>query len=183
MPSVREKALTDQVKMSYVAALTRVRCELTRAACLKSETPPADLIARAKAKLESVKAAGEIAFYFLYETRLHEAWKAMRAEPESEGDRKVVTILKSHQPGWWDVETGRSEPPVWKPVFPENSYSLVASTDGRWTAASGIHSCLLWNVEGESFELNHPNHVQHAAFHPDGQSLLATCWDGTARRG
>lgn len=34
---------------------------------------------------------------------------------------------------------------------------------------------------GAEFRVAAPNHVGHTAFHPDGQSLLTTCWDGTAR--
>lgn len=84
--------LSDQVKMTYVGAMTRVKCEFSRSACLTSETPPADLIPRAKAKLEAVKAAGDIAFYFMYEQRLNEVWKALRAEPDEGGEDRVVFV-------------------------------------------------------------------------------------------
>lgn len=92
------RGLSEQVKMSYNATLTRVKCELTRAACQRSEAPPADLITRAKAKLEAVKAAGDIAFYFLYETRLAEAWTALRAEQELPEDAKIVITLGAGAP-------------------------------------------------------------------------------------
>lgn len=84
--------MAETVKISYVAGLYRVRAELTRALALESETPPADLSARAKAKLESVKQTGEIAFFAIFETRLQELWKALRTS-EKIGDGKINFTL------------------------------------------------------------------------------------------
>lgn len=85
--------MTEGVKISYSAANVRVRCELSRLACLGSEVPPNDLIAKAKTKLESVKAQGEIAFYQLFETRLLETWKALRESGPEIDDVKIhITI-------------------------------------------------------------------------------------------
>lgn len=85
--------MSDQVKLAYSAGTFRVKCEITRAACLANEAPPADLVARAKSKLEAVKVAGEIAFYYIFETRLNDAWRALREmEGEPEDRRVTVTI-------------------------------------------------------------------------------------------
>lgn len=70
--------LSGQPKMSFNAAAIRIRCELSRQSCLTSESPPADLIQRAKAKMEQVKTSGEAAFYMVFESRLNEVWKALR---------------------------------------------------------------------------------------------------------
>lgn len=100
--------MSEQVKMSYNAALTRVKCELTKAACRHSDEPPADLIARAKAKLESVKAAGDIAFYFLYESRLVDVWKAIRNDQEIEDGAKIVVTLGAGAPALPGIKVEKS---------------------------------------------------------------------------
>ncbi len=93
-----ERDLSDQVKISYIATALRVRCEFSRAACLKSEAPPPDLLARAKAKLEAVKGSGEIAFYSLYQTRLNECWKLLRNAADEPEDRVVSLTLGAGSP-------------------------------------------------------------------------------------
>ena len=98
-----------------------------------------------------------------------------------DGDGKVVTIQKTGQPGWCEVETGHSEPAVWKPAFASCNRSLASSPDGKRVAIAGRLSCLAWNVDGESVEFKHRNIVTQAVVNPDGHSLLTTCWDGTAR--
>lgn len=90
--------MSDQVKISYNAAANRVRCEFTRAATLKSETPPADLINRARTKLEAVKTSGEIAFYSVYQTRLNECWKLLRNATDEPEDRVVSLTLGAGAP-------------------------------------------------------------------------------------
>src|SRR5262249_517780 len=74
-------------------------------------------------------------------------------------DRRLVTILKSSRPGWWDAESGQSQPPRWTPPSTTCDRSLASSPDGRWVAVGGYQTCLLWNVLGESYELPHGNHV------------------------
>jgi uncharacterized protein (DUF342 family) len=90
--------LADALKLSYNATLMRVKVELSRNACQDSESPPVDLIARAKTKLEVVKGQGDIVFFVCYESRLNEAWKALRALPESEGDRRFVLTIGAGAP-------------------------------------------------------------------------------------
>ncbi len=90
--------MSDQLKLSYAAGSFRVRCEISRAAAKAAESPPADLIARAKTKLESVKNAGEIAFFYVYETRLNETWKALREAEGEADDRKVVVTVGAGAP-------------------------------------------------------------------------------------
>lgn len=100
--------MSDQVKISWNAAALRVRCEFNRAACLKSETPPADLIARAKAKLESVKTSGEIAFYSVYQTRLNECWKLLRNAADEPEDRIVSLTLGAGSPALGGIKLEKS---------------------------------------------------------------------------
>lgn len=90
--------MSDPVKLSYNGALWRVRCEFTRAATLESEAPPADLLARAKAKMEAVKSAGEVAFYVVFNTRLAETWKALRDAQDEAFDAKVQLTLAAGAP-------------------------------------------------------------------------------------
>ena len=65
--------------LSYHAQHYRVRLELSRAMALSAPLPPTDLAQRAKAKLESIKKEGKIAFYEVYEEKLQNTWKALRA--------------------------------------------------------------------------------------------------------
>lgn len=74
------------IKISYAAALFRVRVEFSRAATMASPLPPADVLQRARAKLESVLKEKHIGFIVTYEQRLERAWTALRdasGEPES----------------------------------------------------------------------------------------------------
>lgn len=98
-----------------------------------------------------------------------------------DGDRKLVTFLKTRQPGWWDTTTGQSVSPVWVPHKYDCNRSLACSPDGKWVVAGSYYSCLLWNVDGSSRVLAHLNQSEDAIFCPDGQSILSACWDGTAR--
>jgi len=65
---------------------------------MECEEPPADLVARAKTKLEAVKAAGEIAFFFIYETRLKRVWAALRAANDEDPSRQVIVTLAAGAP-------------------------------------------------------------------------------------
>lgn len=103
-----ERELSDQVKISYNATALRVRCEFSRAVCLKSETPPADLLARAKTKLESVKTSGEIVFYSLYQTRLNECWKLLRNAADEPEDRVVSLTLGAGAPALGGIKLEKS---------------------------------------------------------------------------
>ena len=98
-----------------------------------------------------------------------------------DGDRRLVTFSNKHQPVWWDTTTGASVDPVWKPQTHSCHRSLAVSPDGKWVVAGGNYHCLLWNVDGGSRVLPHANQIQDAVFHPNGQSILSTCWDNTAR--
>lgn len=90
--------MSDQIKLAYNAAAFRVKCEITRASCIASEMPPADLIARARTKLEAVKVAGEIAFYYIYETRLNEVWRCLREATDEPEDRRVSVTVGAGAP-------------------------------------------------------------------------------------
>ncbi len=85
--------MSDQLKLSYNAALLRVKCEIPRSVCLQSDVPPADLLARAKAKMEAIKTAGDVAFYLVYEQRLLDVWKALRDVKDEPESRRVIVTL------------------------------------------------------------------------------------------
>lgn len=95
--------------MAYNSAAFRVKCEITRAACRASELPPADLVARARTKLESVKNAGEIAFYYIYETRLNDAWKALREAEDERDDARIIVTVGAGAPMLAGI---KAEPPI-----------------------------------------------------------------------
>ena len=85
-------------KMSYNAAMLRVRCDLTRAFCLKSEAPPVEIMQKATARMEQVKATGEVQFYLVFDSRLAEVWKAMRADATLAEDQVVRVTLAAGAP-------------------------------------------------------------------------------------
>jgi uncharacterized protein (DUF342 family) len=79
--------------LAYNARQYRVRIELTRTMVQSSPLPPADLMVRTKAKLESIKKEGKIQFFELYEERLNLLWKKLRvAETIASGDAISVTV-------------------------------------------------------------------------------------------
>ncbi len=71
----------DAIRLSYNAQLCRVRCEVSRAQACLSDSPPYDIVNRARAKLDSLKKIGEIDFYTIYETRLGDVWRALQQAP------------------------------------------------------------------------------------------------------
>lgn len=82
-----------QVKLTYNAALMRIKVELLRAQCMATEQPPADLVSRARAKMESVKNSGEIIDYEVFENRLARIWTAFRNSTNApEGFKLTMSI-------------------------------------------------------------------------------------------
>lgn len=76
--------MTDPAKLTYNAALFRVKCEFTRALTLEHKTPPDDLIKRAASRLEKEVAASQIGFFQTFEERLKRIWTVVQnAEAES----------------------------------------------------------------------------------------------------
>jgi uncharacterized protein (DUF342 family) len=61
--------------------------------CAATEQPPADLIARARAKMEAVKASGDILDYQIFENRLQRVWTAFRnASSVPEGFKLTMSL-------------------------------------------------------------------------------------------
>lgn len=85
--------MSEEIKISYFAAQKRVKVELTRDSCQLSEFAPADLMARARSKLEEIKYLGEIDFFVCYESRLQECWQAARALPVSQSHRHFIITI------------------------------------------------------------------------------------------
>ncbi len=84
-----------QVKLTYNATLMRIKVELSRVHCLASEQPPADLVSRARAKMESVKNSGEIIDYEIFENRLERVWTAFRSATNVPEGFKLTMSLAS----------------------------------------------------------------------------------------
>lgn len=97
--------------------------------------------------------------------------------------RKVVTIPpETRHLRLWNIADGAATDLI--PEGKEDSWDrgLTASADGRWVAAGGGRSCLLWNVEsGPPVILEHGNHVNDVAFDAQGTLLVTTCNDSRAR--
>jgi hypothetical protein len=82
----------------YRAQHRLVRLKLTRADTLKSPTPSFDLIQRATAKLEDVKAQGRIEFYDIYEDRVHAIWNALRNADSHPETTQISVVLAAGAP-------------------------------------------------------------------------------------
>lgn len=97
-------------------------------------------------------------------------------------DRSLVTVGRNpYQALLHDATTGQPVTLGWPTSFHFLRYGFSVSPDSRWVAAAGYRSGYLLAADGRSFELKHNNHVRSVRFHPDGQALVTTCWDGTAR--
>lgn len=83
---------TSEFKLAYHARERRVRVEFAAALCFAQETPLADVLTRAKAKLEQEKAAGTIQDFILYEQRLKELWEAVRRIPRADIEQVMFQI-------------------------------------------------------------------------------------------
>jgi uncharacterized protein (DUF342 family) len=121
-----------KVKLTYVALQRRVRCEFTKQDCDARLEPPADIIERTKAKLQSEQTAGEIAVFQIFRTRLNIMWQMLRDSKESR-DTKVAVLVGAGSPampglmvtkGRSPTELGRmtitaapSAAVSWKPYF------------------------------------------------------------------
>lgn len=66
--------------LSYNPSRLRIQVTLSTADCLATATPPPALIAKARAKMQAVTAAGRIAFFVVYERRLAKLWQTLRQE-------------------------------------------------------------------------------------------------------
>ncbi|NBQ54342.1 MAG: hypothetical protein EBU49_12295, partial [Proteobacteria bacterium] len=65
-------------KLSYQHATHQVEVVLSRQWCLSQNNFPTSLIKKTSELLEAKKATGEIKSYLVHETRLREAWQALR---------------------------------------------------------------------------------------------------------
>lgn len=109
------------------------------------------------------------------------AYRRRHTTPDfCDSDRKLVTILKAGYPTLRDAETGTITEPGWANLIANRS--LEVSPNGRWIAVAGRKDCRLLSVAAHSLDLNHGHHVETAAFHPDGQTVLTACLDGKARQ-
>ena len=96
-------------------------------------------------------------------------------------DRRLVTVNgNSRMPVLHDATTGQSVDPGWTTIRWAD-YGLSVSPDRHWVATAGYLSGLLLAADGRSVELKHIHQLECASFTPDGQTLVTTCWDGTAR--
>ena len=82
----------SRIKMTYIAAQYRVRVQFTKADCMAQPVPPAQLLERAKAKLQRERRGGHIAFYRIFKTRLEKMWAVLRAADEPLDTLVAVTL-------------------------------------------------------------------------------------------
>lgn len=83
------------IKMMYSSSLYRIKVELVRSRCLKSDAPPGDLVTRARAKMESVLMAGDIESFDVFESKLNSVWTAFRNANDLPEDLRVTMTLAS----------------------------------------------------------------------------------------
>jgi WD40 repeat protein len=93
----------------------------------------------------------------------------------------LVTIQKDHQPGWFDMGTGKPLPQTWTTLNAPCDRGLTVSADGELVAIVGWRSCLVVDVKSGSVDHKFNNLLSQASFHPDGTWVLANWW-GTAAR-
>ncbi len=105
MSSVQSPAL------SYNAQQYRVKISFTRADALRSSTPPAEMILRAKKKLDAIKSEGKIDFYQVYEDKLASVWDAIRHATDLPENYRVQITLAAGAPAIEGLKVLHSPPP------------------------------------------------------------------------
>jgi uncharacterized protein (DUF342 family) len=102
--------LSEQVaKLAYVKGIFRIKIELSKAAANQSELPPEDWMLRAKAKMTSVKDAGEIVNYVTHESTLNQCWQKLREADESVANRSISIVLAEGIPNLSGITIKKSE--------------------------------------------------------------------------
>ena len=99
------------VKIAYVAATFRVKLEFTRKAALASPKPPADVMQRAKAKMEAVQKDGAIGFFLTYPERLDRVWTALRNATSEPEDTTLSLTLAAGAPDIAGIKISKSDNP------------------------------------------------------------------------
>jgi uncharacterized protein (DUF342 family) len=92
LPSGKSPAL------SYNSQHHVVRMELSRSMALESSKPPADLIERARTRLEKVQNDGKIEFFEIYEDKLESIWFALRDAEDAADDLKISFVFAAGSP-------------------------------------------------------------------------------------
>ena len=98
----------SKVKLAYVAAQFRVKTEITKNLCKSMNSPPSDLIERAKAKMQSIQESGEIDVFSVYKSRLIEFWNACKNSPNLGDFEPVCFTLAEGSPL---IDSIKIEPP------------------------------------------------------------------------
>lgn len=94
-------------KLTYIGAQFRVRVEFRRSDTLRIPQPPADLLARAKAKLTAEQNQGNIAFYFFFADRLERMWTILR-ESQLNPETVVAVTLAAGAPAVTGIQVDAS---------------------------------------------------------------------------
>ena len=84
--------------LSYNSQHHIVRIELSRAMALESSKPPANLIERARTRLEKVQNDGKIEFFEIYEDKLESIWFALRDAEDAADDLKISFAFAAGSP-------------------------------------------------------------------------------------
>lgn len=82
----------EEPKLSYISTLFRVKLTLPHKACQELEEPPADILARAEARLEKVTSENAIEIFEIYEDEFHNTWNAYREMQSPPFDHLVMII-------------------------------------------------------------------------------------------
>lgn len=84
----------EDLKLSYVAAQFRVKIELPYKVCQNLPVPPQDIIARANAKMISIRDKGEIGFFEIYEEKFKKLWNFYRKMHNPHAESIVFTLAE-----------------------------------------------------------------------------------------
>ena len=104
-------APTNQPSMTYHGQEFRVRVEITRAHALESAEHPAELVKRARLKMEALLNEGKVVLYEIFEQKLIDVWAALRNSDAEPPTTSVSFTLAAGSPLLigLDVEKGPNE--------------------------------------------------------------------------
>jgi uncharacterized protein (DUF342 family) len=104
--------LTEAVtKLSYNAALRRVRFEFNRRAAKTTPEPSPDLMSRATDKMLSVQKEGDIDFFLTYEKQLQQSWARLALKDEWPDERTISLTLAAGAPRLAQTSIEKSKSP------------------------------------------------------------------------
>ncbi len=82
----------EELKLSYISNMFRVRLTIPHKVCRESPEVPSDILERARAKLQQVQREGAIEIFTLYESTLRKTWENYRAHPSPPSPDITLTV-------------------------------------------------------------------------------------------